>query len=69
MVQKGQTMGARRSSLRGGNDGAVAVVRLVGADTRPRKERRGRWIARARAREGGRDGKEKGVTVVVGRPL
>jgi hypothetical protein len=33
---------------------------LAGVDTRSRKERRGRRIAQARAREGGREGKEKG---------
>jgi hypothetical protein len=42
----------------------------TGADTRPRKERRGRRTARARAHEGGREGKEKGGGVaVMGRPF
>jgi hypothetical protein len=60
--------GAWWSSLKGGGgtmvrrheDGMAVVVWWVGADTRPRKERRGRWIARACSHEGGREGKEKG---------
>jgi hypothetical protein len=42
-------------------DGVAAVVRLAGADMRPRKERRGRRIPRACTHEGGREGKEKGA--------
>jgi hypothetical protein len=50
-------------------DGAVVAVWSAGVDTRLRKERRGRRIARARAREGGREGKEKGDTATTGHPL
>jgi hypothetical protein len=42
-------------------DDAAVAVWSAGVDTRLRKERRGRRIARARAREGGREGKEKGA--------
>jgi hypothetical protein len=50
-------------------DGMAAAVWLDGVDTRPRKERRGRWIARARAREGGRVQKEKGGMAAMRLPL
>jgi hypothetical protein len=36
------------------------IVRSAGADTRPRKEGRGRQSARSHTHEGGREGKEKG---------
>jgi hypothetical protein len=51
------------------DDDVAAAIRLVDVDTRPRKERRGQRIARVRAREGGREGKEKGGAVAMGRPL
>jgi hypothetical protein len=39
----------------------AAAVRSAGADMRPRKERRGRRSAQARARKGEREGKERGA--------
>jgi hypothetical protein len=50
-------------------DGVAVAVRLAGANTRPRKEKRGRWITQARAREGGREGKGKASTTVIWCPL
>jgi hypothetical protein len=61
-VKEGGTMAQRCE------DGAIVVVRSAGVYTSPRKGRRGRWSARARAREGGQEGKEKGEAAM-GRPL
>jgi hypothetical protein len=49
----GAYRGAGVTMVRRHKDSVAAAVRLASADTRPRKERRGRQIARARAREGG----------------
>jgi hypothetical protein len=52
--------GAAELTEGGGDDGATVAVRLVGVDTRPRKERRGdRVLGRALAREDEK-GKKRG---------
>jgi hypothetical protein len=51
-------------------DGAAAAVRSTGADTRPRREGKGvMGCSGVLAKEGGREGKERGGVAVTGHPL
>jgi hypothetical protein len=65
--RKGAGEGARGSSSKGREmaawrreDGMAAVVRSAGANTRPRREGKGGDGVLGHAREGGREGKERG---------